>query len=211
MKDLLSTVMPDLEPVPDRHLRVLRRSRELRRRRVVAGAVVVVLLALGGLTLPRWISPGPEKEPFASDAGTQGPCPRTQAQPGRAEDGLLAPRGARSVTLCTYQPGEPIGGEREFVDRGRVTEEADSIVDALNSLPVPKPGDTCFLAGRPEYLLVLDYPERPATVVVEVHQRCGRVSNGRTGRGGDFEEPLDAFGEAFRAQGGEIAPPPWKW
>lgn len=209
MKELLSAVMPDLEAVPDRHLRVFRRARETRRRRVVAGAAVVVLLALGAVTVPRLISSGEAKEPFA--AGASAPCPRTQAQPGRAGDGLLAPRGATSATLCAHQRGEPIGSEREFVVRGTVGEDADSIVDALDALPAPKPGDSCFLSGRPQYLLVLDYPDRAATVVVEVHQGCGRLLNGNVVRGGDVEDPLNAFAEAFREQGGEIAPPPWKW
>lgn len=211
MKELLAAVMPDLETVPDRHLRVFRRSREIRRRRVVAGAAAVVLLALGAVALPQWISFGEAKEPFAAVAGGSGPCPRTQAQPGRAGDELLAPRGATTATLCTYERDQPIGSEREFVARGTVREDVDSIVDALNALPAPKSGGSCFLSGRARYLLVLDYPDRAATVVVEVHKGCDDVWNGKVVRSGDAEDPLNAFAEVFREQGGEIAPPPWKW
>ncbi|MDX8052777.1 hypothetical protein SK571_25635 [Lentzea sp. BCCO 10_0798] len=90
-------------------------------------------------------------------------------------------------------------------------EDVDSIVDALNALPAPKPGGSCFLPGWARYLLVLDYPDRAATVVVEVHKACDDVWNGKVVRSGDAEDPLNAFAEVFRKQGGEIAPPPWKW
>ncbi|PWK80710.1 hypothetical protein C8D88_12374 [Lentzea atacamensis] len=211
MKELLSAVMPDLAPVQDRHLQVLKRTREIRRRRTVLGAAVMILLALGAVSLPQLVPLGEPTEPFASVGGSPGPCPRTQPQPGRGTGGLLASDGATAATLCTYNRGEPIGSEREFEARGTVREDVDSIVDALNALPVPKANDSCFMAKRPEYLLVLDYPDRSATVVVEIHMGCGYASNGDAVRSGEITDPLDAFGEAYRAHGGEIAPPPWKW
>jgi hypothetical protein len=201
--------MPEPASVQDRHLEVAKRKREIRRRRAVLGAAAVVLLALGAVSLPQLLPRGEPKEPFASVGS--GSCPRKQPQSGRARSGLLAPDGATAATLCTYNRSETIGSEREYEARGSVQEDVDSIVDALNALPAPKPDDSCFMSKRPEYLLVLDYPDRAATVVVDVHMGCGTVSNGVAVRGGEITDPLDAFGEAFRARGGDIAPPPWNW
>ena len=90
-----------------------------------------------------------------------------------------------------------------------INRDITPVVTALNSLSSRRPPDLgCNLALRPNYRMRFEYPDGSDRMVV-FDMNCGTVQSGDVVRYGKVTKALDAFAEAYRAQGGELPDSPW--
>lgn len=218
VRDLLSGSVPDLSSPDDRVTAVRDRATVLRRRRhsIAAGAAVIVAAA-AATTLPFFLR-GEPAEPFTAGAGPTAACPpytETPPKLGQKAAGPVVPEGAVRATMCVYRPSAGTWQtDSAVVDKGIA-----EVISTLNTLPDhdkfveehPEARNAgCTLALRPQYRMRFEYPDGSDRTVVFA-MNCGTVESGEVVRYGEITKVLDVFTSGYRAQGGAVPAPPWKW
>ncbi|SFR21382.1 hypothetical protein SAMN04488564_105586 [Lentzea waywayandensis] len=220
IRTLLSGAVPDLPESNDRVAAVRDRAARHRRRRrsVVSGAVV--LLAVAAATTVPLLLRGEPVEPFTAGGEPTAGCPAYTARPtklGQGAAGQLLPDGAVRATMCVYRVGT--SGNDWQTEAVTIDRDVAEVVSTLNALPDhdtfvaehPEARDAgCTMSLRPQYLMRFEYPDGSSSTV-DFAMNCGTVENGDVVRFGEITKALDAFTTSYRAQGGAVPDPPWKW
>ncbi|XVS61433.1 hypothetical protein ACQPYE_24385 [Actinosynnema sp. CA-299493] len=217
LRALLTDAVPEL-PEVDRLAEV---GRRVRRRRRVRGAVAsgaVVAVTAGALVGAQWFGSVREEHPVATPplpvvSTPVLECPaEAVGRPGSVGPaGPVADESAVNALLCAYT------GPTHLDFRAEIGHDVAAVVRAMNELspeyPVEEGGGVlraCSLLIRPQYRIVLGYPDGKQHVV-GFDMSCGRLYRDDLVRYGDLTRPLAEFAAIVRADGREFPYPHGEW
>ncbi len=210
LHELLADAVPELPEVD----RVAEVGRRVRRRRRVRGAVasgVVVAVTAVALVGAQWFGSVREEDPVAApQPRVSAPvldCPAEMKKPFGLEgpDGPVADESAVNALLCVYTTASHV----KF--RAEIRHDVATVVRAMNELSPEYPFKEgvvmgCSLQLRPQYQIVLGYPDGRRQVV-GIDMSCGRLFRDDLLRYGDITRPLDEFAAVVRGDGREFPYP----